>query len=211
LSRLSASSILSFLDSLFYSLPSTSSTTITHYDKCQVLSIPSTVERIEFGIKVLSRVEETLKAVNFDGDKVDPTGMTKRQREYALMQQLLAIKQELDSIHSSESTRSPTKSSRKRFASASNEEEEEGEVDELAELGKKIEEKAFSEEARKVALREFKRLKKSPPQGAEYGVIRELTYIVYSSRCEGNSTDIALVRARSTGTYLETLLSIPWT
>ncbi|GAA5962663.1 hypothetical protein JCM3765_006880, partial [Sporobolomyces pararoseus] len=41
LSRLSASSILSFLDSLFYSLPSTSSTTITHYDKCQVLSIPS--------------------------------------------------------------------------------------------------------------------------------------------------------------------------
>jgi ATP-dependent Lon protease len=143
------------------------------------LSISSTVERVEFGLEVLAKVDETLKSTKFEVDKVDSTGMTKRQREYALMQQLLAIKQELDSIAGSEAIRSASKGDRKRVNVAGGEEED-GEGDELTELGRKIQEKSFSEEARKVASREFKRLKKSPPQGAEYGVIRELQSIVIS-------------------------------
>ncbi|GAA5917049.1 uncharacterized protein JCM6883_001055, partial [Sporobolomyces salmoneus] len=141
--------------------------------------------RVEFATATFARVDGTLESATFEGDKVDPTGgMSRNNREYALMQQLLRIKQELDSIASSSSSKPPnSKTSRKRIPTLEGDEEE-AEGDELAELEKKIEEKSFSQEVRKVAMREFKRLKKSPPQGAEYGVIR---------------------------TYLETLISIPWT
>lgn len=183
LSRLSGSTVPSFLDSLFHNLPSSASTSITHWEKCRILAIPAIGERVEFALKVLTRVEETLKSTPFQGDKVGQLVITNRQREYALMQQLLAIKQELDSISTPQSNRSPAKNGRTK-ATTSYEDEEAGEADELAELREKIEVKSFTEEARAIALREFKRLKKSPPQGAEYGVIR---------------------------TYIETLLSVPWT
>jgi len=105
------------------------------------------------------------------------------------MQQLLAIKQELDQIAATETSNSNSspvvargKKSRKVPAISAEEDGEEG--DEMIEFEKKIGEKAFSEEARSVAAKELKRLKKTPPQGAEYGVIRN---------------------------YLETLLAIPWT
>ncbi|GAA5889672.1 hypothetical protein JCM16303_003051 [Sporobolomyces ruberrimus] len=190
LSRLSATSASSVLDSLFHSLPVSRSTSITHSDKCRILPIPSLVDRLEFGLEVLTRVDGTLTSTKFNEDKAEPIEATKRQREYALMQQLLAIKQELDQIAAAETKRTPSstsgtrpvRSARRVPAATDGDEEEEG--DEMAELEKKVHEKAFSEEARKIALRELKRLKKTPPQGAEYGVIR---------------------------TYIETLLAIPWT
>ncbi|KPV71847.1 uncharacterized protein RHOBADRAFT_39869 [Rhodotorula graminis WP1] len=56
--------------------------------------------------------------------------------------------------------------------------------DDLAELERRVAAKSFSPEAKRVAERELKRLKKTPPQGAEHGVIRN---------------------------YIDTLLSVPWT
>ncbi|GAA5849727.1 hypothetical protein JCM5353_002171, partial [Sporobolomyces roseus] len=49
-SRLSASTCLSFLDTIFSSLPVSPTTSLTHYDKCQILSISTTVDRLEFGL-----------------------------------------------------------------------------------------------------------------------------------------------------------------
>lgn len=174
LARLSASSILSFIDSLFHSLPVSPATSLTHYDKCQILAIASTVDRVEFAIAALTKATAALQAVKHEEDKAQlPGELTKRQREYALMQQLLAIKQELDSIAASSSDRSsPGSRTAKKSLAAPNGDDDEAEGDELAELGKRLQEKSFSPEAKKVASREFKRLQKSPPQGAEYGVIR---------------------------------------
>ncbi|GAA5865526.1 hypothetical protein JCM5353_002745, partial [Sporobolomyces roseus] len=179
---------LSFLDTIFSSLPVSPTTSLTHYDKCQILSISTTVDRLEFGLEVLSRINETIRATKSIDDKVDKT-VSRRQREYILMQQLLAIKQELDQIAAMEnSTSSSTpvgaRGRRSRKISAASDDDDGEEGDEMVELEKKIGEKAFSEEARNAAVRELKRLKKTPPQGAEYGVIRN---------------------------YLETLLAVPWT
>ncbi|GAA6025401.1 hypothetical protein JCM11491_005607 [Sporobolomyces phaffii] len=189
LARLSASTVPSYLDSLFQCLPAAPSTSLTHHDKCQILAITASVDQIEHGNRVLARVDATLKSTDFKDDKVDTNDASKRQREYALMQQLLAIKQELDQIAASDPKRTssastPTRGTRARRAPPLRGDEDDAEADESIEFEKRIQEKAFSPEARKAATREYKRLKKSPPQGAEYGVIR---------------------------TYLETLLSIPWT
>ncbi|GAA5930562.1 uncharacterized protein JCM15063_002397 [Sporobolomyces koalae] len=187
--RLSLASCLTFLDTLFYSLPLTTATNLSFLDKCRVLSLGDPVDRLEAGIEVLAKVLDSLETSTVGQDKVDESA-SKRQREYALMQQLLAIKQELDQLANSSgasSTRSVARrngTEARRSIKASTDEGEEDEGDELAELEHKIHEKSFSDEARRVALREFKRLKKTPPQGAEYGVIR---------------------------TYIETLLAIPWT
>lgn len=51
-------------------------------------------------------------------------------------------------------------------------EEEEEEEDDVAVLTKAVKAKAWSKEAKKVALRELKKLKKTNAQGGEYGVIR---------------------------------------
>lgn len=177
LSRLSASTCLSFLDTIFSSLPVSPATSLDHFAKCQILSIPAAADRLEFGLEVLSRINETVRVTKSIDEKVDKT-VNRRQREYVLMQQLLAIKQELDQIAATETSNSNSspggaRGSKPRKISAMTGEDDAEDGDEMIELEKKIAEKAFSEEARNVAARELKRLKKTPPQGAEYGVIRE--------------------------------------
>ncbi|CEQ41778.1 SPOSA6832_03523 [Sporobolomyces salmonicolor] len=193
LSRLSPASAATLVDSLVASLPISSTSGITHSDKCAILAVASSIDRVEKGVEILGRANESLKLAKRITERVDKT-LNRRQREYVLMQQLLAIKQELDDLSAqdtSSTSRMPVKlgggTARRTKLPVEKgmrpvvEDEEE---DEVAELGKKVNEKAFSDEARIVALRELKRLKKTPQQGAEYGVIRN---------------------------YLDTLLSLPWT
>ncbi|GAA5969349.1 hypothetical protein JCM21900_002819 [Sporobolomyces salmonicolor] len=193
LSRLSPASAATLVDSLVASLPISSTSGITHSDKCAILAVASSVDRVEKGVEILGRANESLKLAKRITERVDKT-LNRRQREYVLMQQLLAIKQELDDLSAQDTSstgRMPVKlgggTARRTKLPVEKgmrpvvEDEEE---DEVAELEKKVNEKAFSDEARTVALRELKRLKKTPQQGAEYGVIRN---------------------------YLDTLLSLPWT
>ncbi|GAA5990502.1 hypothetical protein JCM10908_007402 [Rhodotorula pacifica] len=211
ISRLSLASAPSLIDALFGTLPistTTSSATssdaataaigLTTADKLLILSLVSAPLRLEKAIAILSRAREGLST----RDRIDQS-VARRQREFALLQQLLAIRSELDQLakegggggagssppggSKAITLRNGNKKaggSQGRRSRAGEEAEDEDEEDEMAELERKIDAKRFSDEARKVALREMKRLKKTPPQGAEHGVIR---------------------------TYLETLLAIPWT
>ncbi|BGP15798.1 hypothetical protein JCM10213_005720 [Rhodosporidiobolus nylandii] len=187
---LSADSAASFVDALIGTIPILP-TGVTFADKLLILSLVDPVQRVEKGIEIFSRADEALKLSKRIDERVDKN-VQRRQREFALMQQLLAIRAELDELAAEKGTAAgvpvPTKGRRTRrpasgppaLVGGGDDEDE----DDLAELEKKIEAKAFSEEAKKVAVKELKRLKKSPPQGAEHGVIRN---------------------------YLETLLSLPWT
>ncbi|GAA5849609.1 hypothetical protein JCM8547_000510 [Rhodosporidiobolus lusitaniae] len=199
LTTLSLSSAPALVDAVIGTLPLSSTGTggLTHADKLLILSLVDGVARVEQGIELFARVDEAHKLAQRIGERVDQSAQ-RRAREFALMQQLLAIRQELDELAKENKSaageagpgvpvsgrgRTPARRASPRLPGPPQEDGDE-EEDEMAELEKKIEAKAFSEEARKVAVREFKRLKKSPPQGAEHGVIR---------------------------TYLETFLSIPWT
>ncbi|GAA5880919.1 hypothetical protein JCM1840_002095, partial [Sporobolomyces johnsonii] len=193
LSRLSPASAAALVDSLVASLPVSPTSGVSHSDKCAILALASSVERVERGVEILGRADESLKLSKRISERVDKT-VNRRQREYVLMQQLLAIKQELDDLSAQDppsTGRVPVKlgggkARRTRIPAEKGmrPDVEDEEEDEIAELEKKVYEKAFSDEARIVALRELKRLKKTPQQGAEYGVIRN---------------------------YLDTLLSLPWT
>lgn len=211
-SRLSLASAPALIDALFGTLPisattneasstatadSTSSTAalsigLTHADKLLILSLVPARARLEKAISILSRAREGLQV----RDRIDQS-VARRQREFVLLQQLLAIRSELDQLareggggatsapgskngitkggvaQRRSKALAPRKAGAGRSSSAGeNGEDDDDDEDELAELERKIEAKQFSDEARKIAVRELKRLKKTPPQGAEHGVIR---------------------------------------
>lgn len=140
---------------------------LDYADKLRILSLVDTAERVKDAIEILARVDESLNVRKRIGEKVDAS-LSRKQREFILMQQLAAIKQELDELAAKDGRKGPSIPGMIGGPG----EDGEDEADEMTELEKKIKEKNWTAEAKKTALREFKRLKKSPPQGAEHGVIR---------------------------------------
>jgi ATP-dependent Lon protease len=125
-------------------------------EKQPILEALSLRKRMDILTRLLAKLVQTLEL----GSKIQSEvqdGITKTQREYYLREQMKAIKKELG--------------------------EEEGNV-ELQELRKRIEEAGLTEEARKVADKEFKRLSQMNPASAEYTVARS---------------------------YLDWILDLPWT
>jgi ATP-dependent Lon protease len=181
LANLSPESAPALVDAMMGSIALTTPTTtngLTLEDKLAVLAAVNGEERVKLGIEILSRCDETIALKKRIEGKVGDA-MTRRQREFLLMQQLQAIRQELEELSKQEGSGikivggNGRKSGPGANGPAGGDEEEEGEVDDMAELEKAIKAKKWTPEARKVVSREFKRLKKSPPQGAEHGVIRE--------------------------------------
>ncbi|TNY17295.1 Lon protease C-terminal proteolytic domain-containing protein [Rhodotorula diobovata] len=202
LSRLSPSTAPALLDALLAALPVHPTSGLTHADKVRLLGTLDAAQRVDKGVEVLGRAEEALKLAGRIEGRVEE-GQKRRQREWALLQQLMAIRQELEQLAKEEGRPSPLSiiggggsgaakgaagapGGRRALGSppgigAGDDADEE---DDLAELERRVAAKAFSPEAKCVAVRELKRLKKTPPQGAEHGVIRN---------------------------YIDTLLSVPWT
>lgn len=167
---ISISSAPAVVDILAASIPVASG--LTFEDKLAILEAHDPTERVERAIEILNRVEEGLRLKKRIGDRVDAS-VSRRQREYLLMQQLKAISDELKDLSKDDPPSTVSNGGRKALA-----EPEEEEEDDLQELERKIKAKVFSPESKKVALREMKRLKSMPPHGAEFGVIRRLNFIL---------------------------------
>jgi len=109
--------------------------------------------------------------------------LSKQQKEYFLRQQLQAIQKELASLHKSGKQGETGVGNRQ---GASELDEDVGDEDAyMAELKEKIEAMEKDSEERKMAAREYQRLKRIPATSVEHGVIR--TYVSPSnwtlSRC----------------------------
>ena len=137
-------------------------------DKLAILAAIDPSERVELGTEVFGRSGEGLNLKKSIAKKVDAS-LSRRQREFLLLQQLAAIRQELEELAVKDGA---VPGGPLRKGAKKDQEDDEEEEDELAEVERKVKEKSWTEESRKVATRELKRLKKSPPQGAEHGVIR---------------------------------------
>src|SRR2546430_1719691 len=115
--------------------------------KAELLAIDEVNKRLERLAELLGQELQVLEVGSQIQEKVK-SRLDQNQREYVLREQLRVIRQELG--------------------------EDEGE-DELAELGRRLEQAGVSPEAKKVVDRELKRLRQMSPQSAEYHVAR--TYL----------------------------------
>ncbi len=122
-------------------------------DKQKLLGNTVVKERLNRLVPLLERELEILKI----GSKIQKevtTSMAKSQRDYFLREQIRAIQRELG--------------------------EAEGGTPELEELRQTIEKANLPEEPKRVAIKEFDRLRQIPPMAAEYTVIRSyLDWIVH--------------------------------
>ncbi len=125
--------------------------------KQSLLDLGSPVDRINRLIELINGEIEVMYIEKKIQGQVRKQ-MEKTQKEYYLNEQMKVIKKELG--------------------------QGEGEVDEIAELKKSIDETGMSEEAKTKALQELKRLEKMPPMSAESAVVRN---------------------------YIEWLRDVPWT
>ncbi|GAA5915464.1 hypothetical protein JCM8208_000723 [Rhodotorula glutinis] len=198
LAHLTPSTAPALLDALVAALPVHSTSGLTYADKVALLGILPAARRVERGLEVLGRADEALKLAGRIEGRIEE-GQKRRQREFALLQQLMAIRQELEQLAKDEGRPSPLSiigsaagggkgsgaaAGRKGLGAPAPAGDADEDEDDLADLERRVAAKSFSPEAKRVAERELKRLKKTPPQGAEHGVIRN---------------------------YIDTLLSVPWT
>lgn len=103
--------------------------------------------------------------------------LSKQQKEFFLRQQLAAIQRELNNLNRTSSplgTGTPNTMGDDGGRSSGSEldDDQQNEVDEMADVKAKIEAMAKDSEERKMAVREWKRLKRIPQGSVEYGVIR---------------------------------------
>ncbi|ORY84349.1 ATP-dependent protease La domain-domain-containing protein [Protomyces lactucae-debilis] len=133
----------------------------SYEEKIAILQATDVSERVGKVHELVSRQLNTIKVTRKISSTVDQT-LNKQQKEYILRQKLSAIKKELSQ------------------ATGDDGGEEE---DDASELQKRIDAAELSTEARTVATKELKRLKRMQPQQAEYQVIR---------------------------TYLDHILEVPW-
>ncbi|KAK4052285.1 hypothetical protein OIO90_004366 [Microbotryomycetes sp. JL221] len=177
----------SLVDAVIASVPVSKLTGLTFEDKLSILATSEGTERCQLGLEIITKCDETLNLQKRIETKVDQN-LNRKQREFVLLQQLQAIKQELQELSKQDKSKLSNSNTRKRLPNGEqdddDEDDEDSATDDMVELEKAIKSKVWTPESKKVAMREFKRLKKSPPQGAEHGVIRN---------------------------YLDWLLAIPWT
>ena len=97
--------------------------------------------------------------------------LSKQQKEFFLRQQLAAIQRELANLNRSNST-SPMANNQDGKQSSELDNDEQAEVEDMADIRAKIEAMAQGSEERKMAVREWRRLKRIPPGSVEQGVVR---------------------------------------
>lgn len=99
--------------------------------------------------------------------------LSKQQKEFFLRQQLAAIQRELNNLNrSSAGGAGPEVPNGFPKPGSELDDNEQSEVEDMAEIRSKIEAMAKDSEERKMAVREWKRLQRIPSGSVEHGVIR---------------------------------------
>jgi ATP-dependent Lon protease len=112
--------------------------------------------------------------------------LSKQQKKFFLRQQLTAIQRELHALQKSNDTPSDQilgNPSNKNETGSSSEldDDEQHEVDDMADLKRKIEAMAHGSEERKMGVREWRRLRRIPAGSVENGVIRSYVSLNFFS------------------------------
>ncbi len=132
--------------------------------------------------------------------------LSKQQKEFFLRQQLAAIQRELSNLQRTSSPLSgnPTAPGEDARPPSGSEldDDQQNEVDEMADIKTKIEAMAKDSEERKMAVREWKRLKRIPQGSVEYGVIRNYVSLLMMH--------LLICSTFLTTNQLEWLVAIPW-
>ncbi|KAI0696159.1 Lon protease C-terminal proteolytic domain-containing protein [Cytidiella melzeri] len=166
-----------------------SSTNAEYNDKLDFLSAADPDDRLRCATGLFVKQASFSEMSKRIAQSVDES-LSKQQKEFFLRQQLAAIQRELNNLHRSSSPlgagtpNSVGEDGRAQSSPTSElDDDQQNEVDEMADVRAKIEAMAKDSEERKMAVREWKRLKRIPQGSVEYGVIRN---------------------------YLEWLTAIPW-
>ncbi|OBZ74418.1 Lon protease 2, peroxisomal [Grifola frondosa] len=147
-------------------------------DKLDFLSAAEAEDRLQRATALFVKRASISEMTKKIAQSVDES-LSKQQKEFFLRQQLAAIQRELHNLHKS----SEDGSGSSDVVSSELDDDEQAEAQDMAEVRNKIEAMAQGSEERKMAVREWKRLKRIPQGSVEHGVIRN---------------------------YLEWLTAIPW-
>lgn len=126
--------------------------------------------------------------------------LSNQQKEFFLRQQLAAIQKELQTLNNGRAVSTSASAPAPDGTGSELDNDEQAEQDDMAEIKHKIEAMYHGSEERKAAVREWRKLKRGPPGGAEQGVIR--TYVGLCTISPYQKLKVHL--------QLDWLTSLPW-
>lgn len=140
-----------------------------------ILSTPDAEARLRLATEMFIKQASISEVSNKIATAVDES-LSKQQKEFFLRQQLAAIQRELQALQKSNGVMSVNQISSNPSNEAGSlselDDDEQHEVDDMADLKKRIEAMAHDSEERKMGVREWRRLKRIPAGSVENGVIR---------------------------------------
>ncbi|KZT64831.1 ATP-dependent protease La [Daedalea quercina L-15889] len=185
-----------------------SSLNIEYADKLDFLSAVQSDDRLKRATAVFVKQTSISEVSKKIAQSIDES-LSKQQKEFFLRQQLSAIQRELRnldrSVPAASRSGTPDAAERKGSNASSSEldDEDHAEHEEMQDIRVKIEAMAKDSEERKMAVREWRRLRRTPATGIEHGVIRNylewLTAVPWpaSARTTQTSTSFEALRDRN--------------
>ncbi|TCD60849.1 hypothetical protein EIP91_009398, partial [Steccherinum ochraceum] len=175
-------------------------------DKLDFLSASNAEDRLSRATTIFVKQTSITEVSKKIAQSVDDS-LSKQQKEFYLRQQLSAIQRELASITRGTSVSNSTPiipdvqgsgNDAPKVSELDN--EEQAEVEEMADIKAKIEAMAKDSEERKMGVREWRRLKRIPQGSVEHGVVRNylewLTSVPWTGS-EGNASAISMETLRN--------------
>jgi ATP-dependent Lon protease len=143
-----------------------------------ILSTPDAEARLRLATEIFIKQASISEVSKKIATAVDES-LSKQQKEFFLRQQLAAIQRELHALQKSNGIMSvnqipsnPSNTNNEAGSISELDDDEQHEVDDMADLKKRIEAMAHDSEERKMGVREWRRLKRIPAGSVENGVIR---------------------------------------
>ncbi|KAI0944473.1 hypothetical protein AcW1_002170 [Taiwanofungus camphoratus] len=174
-----------------------------HADKLDFLSATEAEDRLKQATAIFVKQTSISEVSKKIAQSIDES-LSKQQKEFFLRQQLAAIQRELRSLQrppnsapNFNGTTDPAAGDGRAPSAASElDDDEQAEAEDMADIRAKIEAMARDSEERRMAVREWRRLRRTPAGSVEHGVIRNylewLTAVPWSSSVGAGQTGAAL-------------------